>query len=82
MTVNMNITMRTKTRLREENGFIFYNVSSVKVDYDLSGLRTRFDNLFEGVQPLGKCKFYKLELLPLAPEYANTRRKVINFPFN
>lgn len=50
----MTITMRTKTRLVERDGLVFYNVTAVKVDYDLTGLRLRFDNLFEGVKALGK----------------------------
>lgn len=52
----MTITMRTKTRLVERDNLVFYNVTAVKVDYDLTGLRLRFDNLFEGVQALGKWK--------------------------
>lgn len=50
--------MRTKTRLVERDNLVFYNVTAVKVEYDLTGLRLRFDNLFEGVTALGKffCK--------------------------
>lgn len=55
VSANMTITMRTKTRLVERDNLVFYNVTAVKVDYDLTGLRLRFDNLFEGVQALGKC---------------------------
>lgn len=50
--------MKTKTHLYEKSGHVFYNVTSTKVDYTLSGLRLRLDNLFEGVKVLGK---YKLE---------------------
>lgn len=52
----MTITMRTKTRLVEHDNLIFYNITGVKVDYDLTGLRLRFDNLFDGVPALGECK--------------------------
>lgn len=40
--------MRTKTKLIEKGGFTFYNVTSVKVDLDISKLRTQFDDLFGG----------------------------------
>ncbi|XP_059610660.1 protein takeout-like [Phlebotomus argentipes] len=49
---NMTIRMHTKTRLIEKDGFVFYNVTGTKVDYDISGLRLRFDNLFDGVKAL------------------------------
>lgn len=52
----MTITMRTRTRLVEHDNLIFYNITGVKVDYDLTGLRLRFDNLFDGVPALGECK--------------------------
>lgn len=52
--------MRTKTRLVEHDNLIFYNITGVKVDYDLTGLRLRFDNLFDGVPALGECnKYYR-----------------------
>ncbi|XP_055676969.1 protein takeout-like [Lutzomyia longipalpis] len=50
--VNMNIYMHTKTRLIERDGFTFYNVTGTRVEYDISGLRLRFDNLFDGVKAL------------------------------
>lgn len=53
LAANMTINMRTKTRLVERDGFIFYNVTAVKIDYDLTGLKVHFDNLFEGVHTLG-----------------------------
>uniref|UniRef100_A0A1B0D0R6 Uncharacterized protein n=1 Tax=Phlebotomus papatasi TaxID=29031 RepID=A0A1B0D0R6_PHLPP len=52
--VNMNIHMYTRTRLIERDGFVFYNVTGTRVEYDISGLRLRFDNLFDGVKALGK----------------------------
>lgn len=51
---NMDIVMKTKTHLYEKSGHVFYNVTSTKVDYTLSGLKLRLDNLFEGVKVLGK----------------------------
>ncbi|TMW43056.1 hypothetical protein DOY81_011863 [Sarcophaga bullata] len=45
---NMDLIMRTKTHLIEKGGFTFYNVTSVKVDLDISKLRTQFDDLFGG----------------------------------
>ena len=50
----MTVVMRTKTRLVERNNLVYYNVTAVKVDYDLTGLRLRFDSLFEGVPALGE----------------------------
>lgn len=53
--------MRTKTRLVERDNLVFYNVTAVKVEYDLTGLRLRFDNLFEGVTALGEFLFQVLK---------------------
>ncbi|GAB0090478.1 uncharacterized protein DMENIID0001_052140 [Sergentomyia squamirostris] len=50
--VNMNIRMHTKTKLIERDSYVFYNVTGTKVEYDISGLRLRFDNLFDGVKAL------------------------------
>lgn len=50
----MNIVMATKTHLYEKGGHVFYNVTSTKIDYTISGLKLRLDNLFEGVKVLGE----------------------------
>lgn len=55
LTENMNIVMSTKTHLYEKGGHVFYNVTSVKIDYTIDGLKLRLDNLFEGVKVLGKA---------------------------
>lgn len=49
----MNITLYTKTHLYEKANHVFYNVTETKIDYTLSGLKLRLDNLFEGVKALG-----------------------------
>lgn len=54
---NMDIKMITKTYLYEKHGHVFYNVTSTKVDYTLSGLKVRLDNLFDGVKSLGMFEF-------------------------
>ena len=46
--------MSTKTHLYEKFDHVFYNVTGTKVDFDLTGLKLRLDNLFEGVTVLGK----------------------------
>lgn len=51
----MDILLKTKTHLYEKGGHIFYNVTHTKVDYTISGLTLRLDNLFDGVPALGKC---------------------------
>ncbi|KNC20584.1 hypothetical protein FF38_00427 [Lucilia cuprina] len=45
---DMDIIMRTKTHLIEKGGFTFYNITSIKVDLEISKLRTQFDDLFGG----------------------------------
>lgn len=49
---NMGITLKTKTHLYEKNGHIFYNITGTNVDYTISGLKLRLDNLFDGVKVL------------------------------
>ncbi|KAM7359406.1 circadian clock-controlled protein daywake-like [Cochliomyia hominivorax] len=44
----MDLLMRTKTQLIEKGGFTFYNITSVKVDLEISKLHTQFDDLFGG----------------------------------
>lgn len=51
---NMNITLKTMTHLYEKDGHVFYNITGTQVDYTLSGLKLRLDNLFDGVKVLGK----------------------------
>lgn len=50
---NMDIRMHTKTKLYQKDNHIYYNVTHTKVQYTISGLRLRLDNLFEGVKLLG-----------------------------
>lgn len=50
----MNITMYTKTQLYEKHNHVFYNVTNTRVEYKISGLKLRLDNLFDGVAVLGK----------------------------
>lgn len=52
---NMDIRMHTKTKLIQKDNHIYYNVTHTKVQYTISGLRLRLDNLFEGVKLLGKA---------------------------
>uniref|UniRef100_A0A336MJ95 CSON002346 protein n=1 Tax=Culicoides sonorensis TaxID=179676 RepID=A0A336MJ95_CULSO len=49
---NMDIRMHTKTKLYQKDNHIYYNVTHTKVQYTISGLRLRLDNLFEGVKLL------------------------------
>lgn len=51
---NMDIRMHTKTKLYQKDNHIYYNVTNVKVQYTISGLKLRLDNLFEGVKLLGE----------------------------
>lgn len=50
----MDVLMSTKTKLYENGGHVFYNVTSTKVAYTIQGLKLRLNNLFEGVKALGK----------------------------
>lgn len=45
---NMTVVMRTKTHLYEKGGYTFYNVTNVRVDFKLDGLKSQFSNLFNG----------------------------------
>lgn len=46
--------MRAKTHLYEKYGHVFYNITATRVEFKLDGLKLRLDNLFDGVQQLGK----------------------------
>lgn len=61
---NMNITMYTKTHLYEKFGHVFYNVTNVRVEYKISGLKLRLDNLFDGVKVLGR-HFFQISIYEL-----------------
>lgn len=43
----------TKTHLYEKFGHIFYNITDTVVDFNITGLKLRLDNLFDGVKVLG-----------------------------
>lgn len=49
---NMNMTLKTQTKLYEKDGHIFYNVTGIKVNYELSGLKLNLENLFDGIKAL------------------------------
>ncbi|XP_067619302.1 protein takeout [Eurosta solidaginis] len=44
----LNILMRTKTRLYEKGGFTFYNVTKIRIDLNPGGVKTNFENIFNG----------------------------------
>ncbi|XP_064553041.1 uncharacterized protein LOC135438605 [Drosophila montana] len=45
---NLDILLRTKTLLYEKGGFTFDNVTSVRVELNMTRVRSNFDNLFNG----------------------------------
>lgn len=45
---NLDILLRTKTLLYEKGGFTFNNVTSVRVELNMTRVRSHFDNLFNG----------------------------------
>lgn len=50
----MDITLYTKTHLYEKFGHVFYNITETAVDFNITGLKLRLENLFDGVKVLGK----------------------------
>lgn len=50
----MDIVLYTKTHLYEKSNHVFYNVTETRVDFNMTGLKLRLDNLFDGVKALGK----------------------------
>ncbi|XP_054726326.1 uncharacterized protein LOC129236131 [Anastrepha obliqua] len=44
----LNILMRTKTRLYEKGDFTFYNVTKIRMDLTPGGVKTNFENIFNG----------------------------------
>lgn len=50
----MDILVNAKSRLYEKHGHIFYNITEVRVDFNMTGLRVRLDNLFNGIKSLGE----------------------------
>ncbi|XP_050317402.1 protein takeout-like [Bactrocera neohumeralis] len=45
---NLDIKLYTKTRLYEKGGFTFDNVTAVRVDLNMTRVRTNFENIFNG----------------------------------
>ncbi|XP_053946598.1 protein takeout-like [Anastrepha ludens] len=45
---NLDIILYTKTRLFEKAGFTFDNVTAVRVDLNMTRVRTNFENIFNG----------------------------------
>ncbi|XP_036213712.2 circadian clock-controlled protein daywake [Bactrocera oleae] len=45
---NLDIKLYTKTQLYEKGGFTFDNVTAVRVDLNMTRLRTNFENIFNG----------------------------------
>ncbi|XP_050317409.1 uncharacterized protein LOC126751295 [Bactrocera neohumeralis] len=45
---NLNLLMRTKTRLYEKGGFTFYNITKLRMDLNPGGVKTNFENIFNG----------------------------------
>lgn len=48
----MKIKLRTLSNLYELDGHRFYNVTSTRVTFTVSGVRLRIDNLFNGAKEL------------------------------
>lgn len=48
----MKIKLRTNSNFYELDGHTFYNVTSTKVTFTVSGLKLRIDGLFNGVKEL------------------------------
>lgn len=57
----MDVLLSTKTKLYENGGHVFYNVTATKVAYTIQGLKLRLNNLFEGVIALGNIFFNYLK---------------------
>lgn len=52
----MNLTVHTKIQLYEKFGHIFYNITGVQVNFQISGLKLRLHNLFNGSPLLGEFR--------------------------
>lgn len=59
----MDIVMYTKTKLYENEGFVFYNVTNLRIDYKIARLRLNFENLFDGIKALGERFFMHIFLM-------------------
>lgn len=55
----IDITVYTKTHLYEKFGHIFFNITGIKVDFKISGLKLRLHNLFDGATLLGEFFFHR-----------------------
>lgn len=55
--------MRTKVHLYENHGHVFYNVTETHVEYKISGMKLRLENLFDGVKALGECSGIELAMV-------------------
>lgn len=49
----LDIIVNKKTHLYERFGHIFFNITDFKVNFEISGLKMHFQNLFDPVETLG-----------------------------
>lgn len=54
ITAGLDVTVYTKTHIYEKFGHVFYNITEVKVDFQMSGLTLRLNNIFPGAKVLGE----------------------------
>lgn len=48
----MKIKLRTLSNLYQNDGYTFYNVTSTRITFTVSGLKLRIENLFNGAREL------------------------------
>lgn len=51
---NMTIDIVSDVKLYEKDDLTFFNVTSAHVKYNIGGLKLRMNNLFDGIDSLGK----------------------------
>lgn len=53
----MTIDIVSDVKLYEKDKFVFFNVTSAHVKYNIGGLQLRMNNLFDGIKSLGKVLY-------------------------
>lgn len=56
----MTIDIVSDVKLYNKDEFIFFNVTAAHVKYSIGGLKLRMNNLFDGINSLGKNIFILL----------------------
>ena len=50
----MTIDIKSDVKTYTKDDYVFFNVTAAHVKYNIGGLKLRMNNLFDGIESLGK----------------------------